>query len=202
MRFLSDDQGSGRAEHGGTRISRKWLCGVGEKDFGLPVNTNSGASAPGINGDEMGVESPSGDGARVAMTHFFRTSTAGGRRRTCKQPLAGAQFRCAQAVIEVCVIAQAGNPVPPQRRRVATFTQDLIRLRIWQVSLRVTEGAMESTGTPANAPKAESIANTSSKYSKFSKGRTPSEISGGRTGKIPVSFSGRVYAVMEDRSIP
>lgn len=50
-------------------------------------------------------------------------------------------------IIEVCVLSPAGQSGPLQRRRFATFTHDLIRLRMWLVSLRVTEVAMESTGT-------------------------------------------------------
>ena len=49
-------------------------------------------------------------------------------------------------VIEVCVLPPAGQSGSPQRRRFATFTSDLIRLRMWLVSLKATEVAMESTG--------------------------------------------------------
>lgn len=50
-------------------------------------------------------------------------------------------------VIEVCVLSPVGQSGPPQRRRFATFTHDLIRLRMWLVQLRVNEVALESTGT-------------------------------------------------------
>lgn len=50
-------------------------------------------------------------------------------------------------VIEVCVLSPVGQSGPPLRRRFATFTHDLIRLRMWLVQLRVNEVAMESTGT-------------------------------------------------------
>lgn len=50
-------------------------------------------------------------------------------------------------IIEVCVLSPVGQSGPLHRRRFATFTHDLIRLRMWLVSLRVTEVAMESTGT-------------------------------------------------------
>ena len=49
-------------------------------------------------------------------------------------------------VIEVCVLRPNGNG-ELSRRRFGTFTADLIKLRMWLVSLRVTEAAMESTGT-------------------------------------------------------
>jgi len=49
-------------------------------------------------------------------------------------------------VIEVCVLGPNGSG-ELTRRRFGTFTADLIQLRMWLVSLRVTDAAMESTGT-------------------------------------------------------
>ena len=49
--------------------------------------------------------------------------------------------------IEVCVLCPVGRNEPPKRKRFGTFRQDLIRLRMWLGSLRVTEVALESTST-------------------------------------------------------
>src|SRR5262249_22838187 len=50
-------------------------------------------------------------------------------------------------IIEVCVLPPVGQSGSLQRRRFATFTSDLIRMRMWLVSLKTTDVAMESTGT-------------------------------------------------------
>jgi transposase len=49
--------------------------------------------------------------------------------------------------VEVCVLCPVGQSDPPVRERFGTLKRDLIRLRMWLVSLKVTQVAMESTGT-------------------------------------------------------
>ena len=72
--------------------------------------------------------------ARVGKTLIFQASI--GWRQ--EMDMEAVYRRCAgldvhKDVIEVCVLPPAGQSGSPQRRRFATFTSDLIRLRMWLV---------------------------------------------------------------------